>query len=213
MKKNTFLNYCWHLITNLCVIVLLIIWNFCYFDFFFEWAHLHDCVIFINARTFFPSFCFFNCKKKLISIVLLELFLPKFRKFQVPNMERSDWFLYLFYFYLPRPCFVDIMATVEAPAGLDPLSLNSIKSSLSRLEGQQEAMEDAFSRPGAQLSEKLTFENKAGDVVTAFPVIVDFRRLIQLSPSNASVAVQGQTGIVSGVRCSKLLKLNDVLEH
>ncbi|KAK3091532.1 hypothetical protein FSP39_020563 [Pinctada imbricata] len=97
------------------------------------------------------------------------------------------------------------MATVRCHAGPNALDTDSIKSSLLHLEMENERMEDAFSRPGAQLAERQTFESKSGDVVTAFPVIVDFRRLIQLSPANASVAMQGETGIITGISDRDLL--------
>ena len=58
--------------------------------------------------------------------------------------------------------------------------------------------EDSFTRPGAQLADKQTFTNKLGDTVTGYPVIVDFRRLLQLTPDATRIRLQ-EFGIIPGV--------------
>lgn len=89
------------------------------------------------------------------------------------------------------------------PAGLDAfdsLDLLAFKNALTDLRSAQEMMDDSFSRPGAQLSEKQTFTNKDGESISASPVLVDLRRLVQLSPNNAPTALTGDSGIIPGVR-------------
>jgi len=58
---------------------------------------------------------------------------------------------------------------------------------------------ESFTRPGAQISEKQTFVNKKGEKVSGYAVIVDFRRLLQLS-AVSSKADQKTIGIIPGVR-------------
>ena len=57
---------------------------------------------------------------------------------------------------------------------------------------------ETYTRPGAQLSEKQTFKNKKGQTITGYPVIVDFRRLLQLSAGHSEES-QKDYGIVHGV--------------
>lgn len=57
---------------------------------------------------------------------------------------------------------------------------------------------ETYTRPGAQLSDKMTFTNKSGKTISGYPVIVDFRRLIQLSVG-ASKSSLLDSAIIPGV--------------
>jgi hypothetical protein len=57
---------------------------------------------------------------------------------------------------------------------------------------------ETYTRPGAQLSDKQTFTNKKGQTISGYPVIVDFRRLLQLSIGH-SEELQKEQGIIQGV--------------
>ncbi|XP_069127869.1 uncharacterized protein [Argopecten irradians] len=96
----------------------------------------------------------------------------------------------------------------EGQAGLDAfdsVDIIAFKNALTDLRSAHETMDDTFSRPGAQLADKQTFTNKAGDVITAYPVLVDLRRLVQLCPSNISSALTGDEGIIPGISNTDLL--------
>ena len=80
---------------------------------------------------------------------------------------------------------------------LGPSELQMFKNVLMELEDDKD--EDMYSRPGAQLSGKQTFTSLDGKVVTGYPVLVDFRRLLQLSPSNLGAAFSGDSSIIPGV--------------
>lgn len=62
-----------------------------------------------------------------------------------------------------------------------------------------ESVEKSCSIPGAQLSDRQTFRNRGGHVVHGFPVLVDFRRLMQLAPSLAALACDGTNDMIPGV--------------
>ncbi|KAK3592135.1 hypothetical protein CHS0354_019423 [Potamilus streckersoni] len=66
------------------------------------------------------------------------------------------------------------------------------------------AEDDCFTRPGAQLSDKVTFENRKGGLISGCPVIVDFRRLLQLSRST-SLTSMNEWGVIPGVSDMDLL--------
>lgn len=57
---------------------------------------------------------------------------------------------------------------------------------------------DTFTRPGAQLSDKQTFTNKKGQAITGCPIIVDFRRLLQLCVGHSQSTLK-DNGIIHGV--------------
>ncbi|PVD23579.1 hypothetical protein C0Q70_16851 [Pomacea canaliculata] len=60
-------------------------------------------------------------------------------------------------------------------------------------------MVDCFGRPGSQLAEKQTFKNKTGETICAFPVIVDFRRVLDLGQ------VSEESGVIPGISNRDLL--------
>ncbi|XP_060077768.1 uncharacterized protein LOC132557295 [Ylistrum balloti] len=96
----------------------------------------------------------------------------------------------------------------ERQAGLDAfdsVDIIAFKNALTDLRSAHETMDDTFSRPGAQLADKQTFTNKAGNLITAYPVLVDLRRLVQLCPSNTSAALTGDQGIIPGISNTDLL--------
>ena len=59
--------------------------------------------------------------------------------------------------------------------------------------------EESFTRPGAQLDDKQTFTNKSGDTINCYPVIVDFRRLLQLTDGSSRTRLH-EFGIIPGVK-------------
>ena len=59
---------------------------------------------------------------------------------------------------------------------------------------------ETFTRPGAQLSDRQTFANKKGQTISGYPVIVDFRRLLQLSLGHTEESKK-EHGIIHGVYC------------
>ncbi|XP_060552113.1 uncharacterized protein LOC132713503 isoform X2 [Ruditapes philippinarum] len=63
---------------------------------------------------------------------------------------------------------------------------------------------ETYTRPGAQLSDKQTFTNKKGQTISGYPVIVDFRRLLQLSIGH-SEELQKEHGIIQGISNNDLL--------
>lgn len=80
---------------------------------------------------------------------------------------------------------------------LGPVELQMFKNALMELDDDKD--DDTNSRLGAQLSGKQTFTSFDGNVVTGYPVLVDFRRLLQLSPSNIGAAFSGDSSIIPGV--------------
>lgn len=50
-----------------------------------------------------------------------------------------------------------------------------------------------FGRPGSQIDDKVEFKNKFGETVAGIPVIVDFRRVLQLGQIGKG------DGVISGV--------------
>lgn len=82
-------------------------------------------------------------------------------------------------------------------SALGPVELQMFKNALIELEDDKD--DDMYSRPGAQLSGKQTFTSEDGKSVTGYPVLVDFRRLLQLSPSNLTAAFTGDSSIIPGV--------------
>ncbi|KAL3867893.1 hypothetical protein ACJMK2_040738 [Sinanodonta woodiana] len=66
------------------------------------------------------------------------------------------------------------------------------------------AEDDCFTRPGAQLSDKITFENRKGGHISGCPVIVDFRRLLQLARSTSLTSIN-EWGVIPGVSDMDLL--------
>ena len=58
--------------------------------------------------------------------------------------------------------------------------------------------EESLTRPGAQLADKQTFTNKDGETVICYPLIVDFRRLLQLTDDASKIRRQ-EFGILPGV--------------
>ncbi|KAL4235608.1 hypothetical protein ACF0H5_004004 [Mactra antiquata] len=63
---------------------------------------------------------------------------------------------------------------------------------------------ETYTRPGAQLSDKLTFTNKKGNTITGYPVIVDFRRLLQLSLGGSKSSLL-DSAIIPGITNRDLL--------
>ena len=57
---------------------------------------------------------------------------------------------------------------------------------------------ETFTRPGAQLSERQTFCNKKGEKISGFPLILDLKRLLQLSPKDPKADIK-EHGIIPGV--------------
>ncbi|CAC5377426.1 unnamed protein product [Mytilus coruscus] len=88
-------------------------------------------------------------------------------------------------------------------SALGPVELQMFKNALMELEDGND--EDMYSRPGAQLSGKQTFTSQDGRSVTGYPVLVDFRRLLQLSPSNLTAAFTGDSSIIPGISNKDLL--------
>ncbi|GFS22877.1 hypothetical protein ElyMa_005120100 [Elysia marginata] len=58
---------------------------------------------------------------------------------------------------------------------------------------------DCFGRPGSQIDEKIEFKNQFGESVYGVPVIIDFKRVMQLGQVNPS------EGVISGVSNRDLL--------
>ena len=58
--------------------------------------------------------------------------------------------------------------------------------------------EESLTRPGAQLDDKQSFINKNGEAVNCYPVIVDFRRLLQLTDDTSRTRLN-EFGIIPGV--------------
>lgn len=87
----------------------------------------------------------------------------------------------------------------EKNAGLDSSDLSLITSIMTDSNSAHESVEKSCSMPGAQLSDKQTFKNREGHVVHGFPVLVDFRRLMQLAPSLAALACDGTNAMIPGV--------------
>ncbi|XP_071170932.1 uncharacterized protein [Mytilus edulis] len=88
-------------------------------------------------------------------------------------------------------------------SALGPVELQMFKNALMELEDDKD--DDMYSRPGAQLSGKQTFTSEDGKSVTGYPVLVDFRRLLQLSPSNLTAAFTGDSSIIPGISNKDLL--------
>ncbi|XP_062613962.1 uncharacterized protein LOC134275707 isoform X1 [Saccostrea cucullata] len=95
-------------------------------------------------------------------------------------------------------------STDEKNAGLDSSDLGLIKRIMMDSNSIHGSV-DSYSVPGAQLSDKQTFRNRDGNSVTAFPVLVDFRRLLQLAPSLASLACEGANAMIPGISNRDLL--------
>ncbi|XP_050402209.1 uncharacterized protein LOC126818717 [Patella vulgata] len=76
---------------------------------------------------------------------------------------------------------------------------NGISSNLSELAKDLLHLDEASSlpsiRPGSQLADKLEFKDRSGNTVSGYPVIVDFRRILQLqnktNPCHDSDVIQG----------------------
>ncbi|ESO92571.1 hypothetical protein LOTGIDRAFT_233022 [Lottia gigantea] len=79
--------------------------------------------------------------------------------------------------------------------------LSKLASNLLDLEEQLPCNRNQVIRPGSQLSEKLHFHDKNGNVVSAYPVIVDFRRLLQLHNTNP----YHNNDVISGISNDNLL--------
>lgn len=86
---------------------------------------------------------------------------------------------------------------------LGPVELQMFKNALMELDDDKD--DETTSRLGAQLSGKQTFTSIDGNVVTGYPVLVDFRRLLQLSPSNIGAAFSGDSSIIPGISNRDLL--------
>lgn len=100
-----------------------------------------------------------------------------------------------------RNCFVDIMAELDNEDDVPKLisfvaSNNQIDSSEQHNHVKHE--EESFTRPGALLDDKQVFTNKKGDTIRCYPVIVDFRRLLQLTGDASRTRLQ-EFGIIPGV--------------
>ena len=57
---------------------------------------------------------------------------------------------------------------------------------------------DCFGRPGSQIDDKIEFKNQFGESVYAVPVIIDFKRVMQLgqvSPSEGVIAGVSETNL------------------
>ncbi|XP_022317726.2 uncharacterized protein LOC111120953 isoform X2 [Crassostrea virginica] len=93
----------------------------------------------------------------------------------------------------------------EKNTGLDSSDLSLIKSIMTDSNSVHESVEKSCSMPGAQLSDKQTFQNREGHSVHAFPVLVDFRRLMQLAPSLATLACEGGNAMIPGISNRDLL--------
>ena len=94
-----------------------------------------------------------------------------------------------------RDCSVDKMAECgETVDGEIPKRLDEVRQTLSDLELQDKI--GCFGRPGSQIEDKLEFTSKDGKSVWAYPVLVDFRRLLQLGQFT------GNSGVIQGVRIS-----------
>lgn len=52
---------------------------------------------------------------------------------------------------------------------------------------------DCFGRPGSQIDGKVEFKDRFGQIVSGYPLIVDFRRVLQLDKTSES------NGVISGV--------------
>ena len=72
-----------------------------------------------------------------------------------------------------------------------PARLEEVRQRLSELETAENG--GCFGRPGSQLEDKLEFKSKDGKSVWAYPVLVDFRRLLQLGQVTES------SGVIPGV--------------
>ena len=115
--------------------------------------------------------------------------------------DETDFLFYVDPSNLLRSCIVDTMASAEEKnTGLDSSDLSLIKSIMTDSNSVHESVEKSCSMPGAQLSDKQTFQNREGQSVHAFPVLVDFRRLMQLAPSLATLACEGGNSMIPGVR-------------
>ena len=115
--------------------------------------------------------------------------------------DETDFLFYVDPSNLLRSCIVDTMASAEEKStGLDSSDLSLIKSIMTDSNSVHESVEKSCSMPGAQLSDKQTFQNREGQSVHAFPVLVDFRRLMQLAPSLATLACEGGNSMIPGVR-------------
>ncbi|XP_056020294.1 uncharacterized protein LOC125668607 isoform X2 [Ostrea edulis] len=90
-------------------------------------------------------------------------------------------------------------------AGLDSSDLSFIKNIMTDSNSVHESIDKSYSIPGAQLSDKQTFRSREGNAVNAFPVLVDFRRLLQLAPSLASLSCDGDNAMIHGISNRDLL--------
>jgi hypothetical protein len=90
--------------------------------------------------------------------------------------------------------------TVRAVDGGDTLQVLPVSEvSLCRSEFDTSESVGCFGRPGSQLEEKLEFKSKDGKSIWAVPVLVDFRRLLELGQISES------SGVIPGVRIEILL--------
>ena len=80
----------------------------------------------------------------------------------------------------------------ETVDGESPKRTDEVRQRLSELELNEKT--GCFGRPGSQLEDKQEFKSKDGQSVWAYPVLVDFRRLLQLGQLTEN------SGVIPGVR-------------
>ncbi|KAL8580354.1 hypothetical protein ACOMHN_037453 [Nucella lapillus] len=78
-----------------------------------------------------------------------------------------------------------------------PEQLENVRQSIAELEITEGI--GCFGRPGSQLEDKLEFKSKDGKSVWAYPVLVDFRRLLQLGQ------ITENSGVIPGISNQELL--------
>lgn len=132
------------------------------------------------------------------------------RRLLIVNLERSEA-SFMDMPNLVRTCFVYIMANNGGETQTERTENAKIHESESPSATHTiELDHETFTRPGAQLSDKQIFTNKKGQSVTGYPVIVDFRRLLQLSLGH-SKAHQKEHGIIYGVLFTFLYEIHKTL--
>ncbi|RUS86942.1 hypothetical protein EGW08_005267 [Elysia chlorotica] len=82
--------------------------------------------------------------------------------------------------------------------GIQALNTNTDMQSGQETQSGNEDI-DCFGRPGSQIDEKIEFKNQFGESVYAVPVIVDFKRVMQLGQVSSS------EGVIAGISNRDLL--------
>ena len=110
-------------------------------------------------------------------------------------MSCFPWFV-----YLVRAYIVYIMADVgDATYQMSEVDLKM--ETVPCNENENNAIDidqESVFRPGTQLTDKQSFENRKGKKISGYPVIVDFRRLLQLTDGASKTNLQ-DFGIIPGV--------------